>query len=49
MTIICQKALQLQAHIMLMITRLATPLQLRRLLRVNVATNYYLIHHIRQI
>jgi len=71
--IICQKALQLQAYIMLMnyvnyakqwkksveescdveffcsmITRLPTP-PLLHLLRLNVATNYYLIHHILQI
>jgi len=32
-----------------MITRLPTPALMRRLLRLNVVTNYYLINHIRQI
>ena len=32
-----------------MTTRLPTPPLLRRLLWLNVATNYYFIHHIRQI
>jgi len=32
-----------------MITHLPTPPLLRRLLWLNVATNYYFIHHIRRI